>query len=516
MVWKVNELTCRVDNTDNLLNIDSDNFTHPKVEGHLSIFVYPFFFTLGKLEELLILALEDPNWMLDYPEQDNEKEMRRIEYFLPYMQRFLFPATHWGEKEKRLFRDKFYRKKNKRGKRTGWFVRTRQAKRLCKDHVVRWRRDFGDMPLDFVLSNGNGSQFSARWKKISLFLYSTGVGLLVMEVEKSGRSVDLRLSELALFNKTLNCLDKVLFGNLAPALVNGVPLRTLILDTFLKPFVGRSILEADNYNLGKTFLHYCCLACLDGTQYAEPANDYYNNFALMQDDSDFKVLDFKGTRCGFTPKGIHILAVAEQKGWPGVSDFLRHWQTFYLDIYLHAFYQNLSLIKFSRELSGIDELLNDRRKLEQLQRLFLNFTNKTWFNLVTSAPFGQKLWKKWKDVMVLEELYKEVKLQLSEFNSYTEQVKKERFSRILNALSIVGTSLAITYGLFTSGILRLNESWLEVSPLEVGLIVGMILAVITVLGVLFLRLPRLKPLWSFTKSCLRNWFKGIKNRARTK
>lgn len=494
--------------TENSETINNDNAYDPKVEAHLSIFVYPFFFALEKFEEVLTLALEDPNWMLDYPEHDNEEEQRRIGYFLPYMQRFLFPATLWKEKEKGLMQDKIYYKGTRGGKRMGWYVRTRQAQRLSKDHVVRWRRDFGDMSLDFVLSNGKDPQIHARWKKASLLLYSTGVGLLVMEVEKTGDSRDLMLSDLALFNRTFNCLEKLSYGNLAPALVNGVPLKTLLLDTFLKPFVDRELLETGNSHLGKTFLHYSCLACLDGTRYTTPESAYYKTFARMQDDSNCKIDTYKGTRCGFTPKGVHVLAVAGAEGGPGVSDFLRHWRTFYLDIYLHAFYQNLSLLKFSRELSKIDELLSDWRKLEKLQRLFLNFTNKTWFNLITSAPYGQRLWKKWQEVMDLDNLYKEVKLQLAEFNAYTEQVRKRRFSRILNGLSIVGTSLAITVGLFTSGVLELTES-LKVSPSEFGWLVVGVLSGIFVIWMLLTYLPRLKPLISFCQSCLRNWFRGV-------
>lgn len=114
-------------------------------------------------------------------------------------------------------------------------------------------------------------------------------------------------------------------------------------------------------------------------------------------------------------------------------------------------------MSFSWELSELDQLLYNKRKVVKLHRRFLDFTNRTWFSQLTNSDYGHALWKSWQETLETEKLFTEVKAQIQELDAYLNMLDENRASHLVTGLTVAGTILGFGVGLFSSNLLRVKS-----------------------------------------------------------
>ncbi|WP_134642995.1 hypothetical protein [Ammonifex thiophilus] len=317
--------------------------------------------------------------------------------------------------------------------------------------VTRWRWNFEQsdtIPQEF----GFYTQ-QTRFEKVSLLLFSTGVGFLLLDVKPMEGIVSRR------FSRRFAVLDEMPSGPKAARVDYPDGAKKLlqeVIENNLLGFLPAEIRDKGSYVSGEAKLyryHFCCVE-------TEEERDrlwekHRTNTRVIPEEGKFQA----GSAWGyFTKEEAFILACNLRDGSPSYEDLKRYWRTFYFDVFLHAFYHRLSLLRFSVELSRIDELLAHTDKVERLHRRFLEFTNKAWFGHLTQAEYGNLIWKCCKKVMETEQLYEEVKTQLQELDEYLERKWREQREKLVHLLSCVGFSLSVVVTLFSTNLLTVR-SW---------------------------------------------------------
>ncbi|MGB9826228.1 MAG: hypothetical protein ACPLRU_06115, partial [Desulfofundulus sp.] len=453
-------------------------------------FIYPFFFAQDGYRKVLEGILDNHWWQLEItspwavdPSEKShsvEEERRHLRYFYPYVREFFFPSSAFANREELLNAlscfspDKVYFKcpelpKTELQKFQELYQknhdRESQLNLLMSWQVTRWRWNFEHycaVPQQFGFYKRQ-----VRFEKISLLLFPTGVGLLLLDVKPVEGVVSRR------FSGRFAMLDDMPFGPKAARVEcpGGAerPLKEIIENNLLG-FLPDGVRDRGSYVSGEAKLyqyHFCCVETKE--EWDRLWEEQKSKFRVVPEGGEFQVGSVRGY---FNKEEAFILACSPQGGSPSWEDLKRYWRTFYFDIFLHAFYHRLSLLRFYVELSRIDELLVHTDKVEKLHRRFLEFTNKAWFGHLTQAEYGNLIWRCCKQAMETEQLYEEVKTQLQELDEYLERKWWEQREKLVQLLSYIGFSLSFVVTLFSTNLVVVKGwrvSWWEALILIIGM-----------------------------------------------
>ena len=101
--------------------------------------------------------------------------------------------------------------------------------------------------------------------------------------------------------------------------------------------------------------------------------------------------------------------------------------------YLIAIHQRYYLKQLSKEY-------NNKSNIKKTAEKFIAFTKNIWINEVTTEGLGQKIYKRCKEKLNLEELYQEVKSKYDTFykeEKIDKNIKQNKYIIILLVLSII-------------------------------------------------------------------------------
>lgn len=243
----------------------------PGIREAFSIFIYPFFFRQDNYKQVLENILRDPAWKLEIIDLLAAEEQRHLRYFYPYVRRFLFPSAYLKLEELSCFSaDKLHFKG--RSLHIADAVRNRKKKVSIREQVkvlqswlvVRWRWDFtcfSRIPREFTFFGQ-----PARFEKVSLLLFSTGVGLLLLEVKPEEV---FNICQLREFNRRFGVLEEMSYGKLKPAELEigsgGAKQRRQLRDVILEDFLGflpSYLREGGSYASGEAMLLRYCFLCV--------------------------------------------------------------------------------------------------------------------------------------------------------------------------------------------------------------------------------------------------------------
>ncbi|GAV24615.1 hypothetical protein ciss_05480 [Carboxydothermus islandicus] len=414
--------------------------------------------------------MDDPVWSLDITDLDDDKDWRHLRYFFPYVRKFLFPTAGLALENLLAFPpEKLKLSSEKRDKLQDLSLSRHPRKKespleiLSSWSVVRWIWSFAKSSE--ILRDFHFRGKEAEFKKVSLLLFPTGVGLLL--IEAMPKEIP-KISFVRQFNKNFATIDKLSYGRIKLAELEFKTeensrkklLKNIIQENFLG-FLPEELIEKGSYALGESFLLYYSVVGKE-IENREELEEAFAEF--LGESSEVGDLKFSGVNTlGKFDKNGAIVVVGRQKNTgANAQKLLEQWRTIYFDIFLHALYHRLSLLQFSWELSKIDELVENAEKVSLLHWRFLQFTNKAWFGHLTNTDYGNYIWKYWKEVMETERLYEEVKTQLKELDEYLERKQRERGERLVQLLTIIGFPVTFVLGIFSTGFFAvegLKLSW---------------------------------------------------------
>lgn len=430
-----------------------------ELKSFFTIFLYPFFFPQEHYHDVVSAVIENPQWLLDFSICDSSVEAKKhSRYLLPYAQRFLFPEVSFYHEAVKIFPPEKihtkmigYHHQPAHRLLSRAFGKSKQLEMLKNWTLIRCRHDLDKMPAEipkeFTLKGKD--EIRGLWKKVSMLTFPTGVGFLILDVEPAIN--EYTVESVKRFADSFSRLE-----DLAPdrpkAVLSGIPLDEIIQKYLLgcvMPF-----LERGSYNLGQAFLSRYWFFSVDTPEESVEAvlRDGFISGQPMAGEGVFHI----GKTCAsFTRTGAVVLDKASYNPSPEQIRF--SWRTFYLDFFLQALFQRLSLLRFSWELSEIEELVHNEDKVERLHRRLLDFNNRSWFSQLTNADYGHRIYMRWQSVLETEKLYTEVKTQIRELDEYLERMRQRKISKIVNTVTLVAVPLGLVFSLFSTSFIGVNS-----------------------------------------------------------
>ena len=118
----------------------------------------------------------------------------------------------------------------------------------------------------------------------------------------------------------------------------------------------------------------------------------------------------------------------------------------YPDIFILALHQRLSLMEISDKLAKVEKILDfkeGRNNISELRKEIIYFTNRHWFTQITHNRIGTEIWNRWRMILGINELYSEMKDELSELDNFLTERHNKWVSGIIQKLTIIFLPLNI-------------------------------------------------------------------------
>jgi len=459
---------------------------HPKamtfrLANHYSMCVLPFFFTEDP--KLVCERLQQsPRWKLQVFSFDNAADIDRMEYFLPYIRRFLFPGAaaagkipeHLAGNEDTCRRWSFD---------LSQFPLT-QPSPPGGEGWVRGRKD--RLYFDFACTDARKSQtFSWRMRldDIKLMVFSYRVGFLILDVRCTEQD-DTVFDQMNALNY-LRLFAPLYQGFEMPTLTIGensfrVPQLLAWLLAELKgqpaPASPAQVALPVSMPVRPTYddrMMVYTFSCLDKeTCVPEPLRNQkllHRTTVVNFSESDEPALSAEPgedpnrmwlrTRFqGFSKEGTCLVVFDTDRYH---ERFLGEYHaTYYFDIFLMATLQRVTLLALYERLSNLSALTtggqHSRKGLRRVRRDLLLFKNQCCFSQITNRERGLVLWRRWQTVFENSTLLSEVNDQSGELDSYLQNRMRERMEWLLRVGGFLTAAVPAVLGL---NVLLPAETW---------------------------------------------------------
>ncbi len=398
--------------------------------SHYSYFIHPIIISADRRKAFLGRLLADKAWRFNAGR--NEVDANTQAYFLPYVKKLLFPTVYWSSQ----FHASFEKMDLKR--------QTEIVNRLPSASF--------DLRLDHSkLGKGpfTRDNLGVEITRITLFCFESGITFLVIKTVLDSKDV-LHAGDVLDFNHKFRTLNP---RYLKKQKTDGLFIRNTgfgrpgELSSFISNLLsGFEDLETENVYFDRLFTY--SYLCLDESEWNDekPFERLLNEFGKFQHvlPSDYGAefeptyMDRKGSTyrrwkysiTGFSRESCVVLASAKEAfNRKKLPEFF---ETLYFHIFLLAFYQRISLIRFSEELTNAENI-----RVEEMKRRFTRFTHFSWFSQITNSEHGMDLWKKWQDTFDLEIQFDEVQKEYEEYYEYKVAKGQERINILLIIIYVV-------------------------------------------------------------------------------
>jgi len=330
---------------------------------------------------------------------------------------------------------------------------------------------------------------------ISISLFENGIGFLKIPVrivpKDPGSRKKISLSDIVDMN--------YLFGNFSQdfpnVLSSGTQYSAFNLRTMVRKIMeGMSIREFELPNVYS--FHYFAHPENQLEPMVTPEQMYYAYYKLLMNKSnftsnrphidyissssqDFIFHPFEGVTLGFDHFGglIDLKEPTNKRNVMVKSLFI------YPDIFILALHQRLSLIEISDKLAKVEKILDfkeGRRNISELRKEIIYFTNRHWFTQITHNRIGTEIWNRWRMILGIEELYSEMKDELSELDNFLTERHNKWLSNIIQKLTIIFLPLNIL-----ALILNIKKSIGEGKQLSIYVVWVIILIILLYSGIYF-------------------------------
>ena len=424
----------------------------PLVHNCKFFFIHPFIYEDPQHHQIVqSLLCPQSQWQLKVYQQREEKDRLRTEYFLPHIIKFLFPTMYCSPAE--------YEAISKRSIPT--LKELSSLDFMIKPSILDQYRN--------IQVSGQGCHYDLSFENIYLKILNGGVGFLFFEVKLNAENITL--NDVITINQLLRPITPLYQGFSMPTLTlknNSSPLTIkILLDGLLKE-IYHSNIYSSTYNIYMDRLLYYTYVCLE--QHSLPDNQWiYQRLDLLEalrslshfqpnqenthvsspeEEDAIYYARHKSSIYGFSKEGGVLLAVDRDPSgkiiMPNIHEAYipNYFSSYYLDTFLLALYQRISLINYCRKLSMVKSILNDKKQIEHIRFEILKFTNTAWFTQITNSELGMGIWKHWFRLFDNDTLYTEVKQGLDELDDFLENKRQSRFSLklgIVTALTIPPT-----------------------------------------------------------------------------
>lgn len=365
----------------------------PKIRYHYSYFIYPYRIDTKKYTKYLQELLNHKKCQIRFFQK--EKDIGIYDYFLPNIRKSLFPTFEWGKSKIKKF--------NGMPKET-------QAAILAKYPCTVF-----DYQLEKQIQGkaGDDDGIFFEIQKIELVCFAEGICFLLLKtnIENTNNFSDLLdfNCKFREFQREEKGIQK--YGN--------IKIQTNLFDNMtelgelVQSLTGKRE-DSSCFEMGEKFLTYS-YACLDQENWNEErgfeelAHEFYKytnilpssyniNLEERQEESYFSKLKY--IKMGFSKVGSCLLTSALDPYHYTKLPYA--YENQYLYQYLFVLFCKIYFKQLANEYQQAS-------KTREVRKKFIAFIQKFDIEEVTNDEIGSNLYRKWKKVMEINELYQKIK-----------------------------------------------------------------------------------------------------------
>ena len=431
-----------------------------RLSNHYSLFLLPFAFRDAEDESAFQRLKSSSRWKRKRFSMDDPEDVDRTEYFLPYARRFLYPS---------LYQSKQQEEKH-------------ELQPTCQhyefDLSLIGNVDEKGIPFS-LYGDDDRKKISYRHEmtleSVSLMLFNYRVGFLILRVQNTDPRVNF-----------FQQMDAAFYCRLIAPLYRGFDMPNLKMKehdiemphlcSFLLGEFSSSgpVSLSSKQQITKSDLPVKAL--YDDRMMVYTFSCINKKMVLPDLDRCQRLLE-KHVLVNFDDEATLPVGKSEAEDaakawlnqrWRGFSkdggsmavfnsyryheEFLGvYFASYYLDIFLLAALQRVTLLLLFERLSDIEALttgsFGNSRMLKRVRKDLLLFKNQSWFSQLTNRERGLVLWKKWQRVFENRVLMEEVNEQSKELEAYLQSKTREKVEWGLRLGGFMATAIPAILGM---------------------------------------------------------------------
>lgn len=395
-----------------------------KINYEYTYFIYPFAINEKNYKKYVINLIKNPKFTLRL--YDNFKDIDLFNYFMPSIRKNIFQDFTFSKEKIEAYR------------------------KISPSNKYKLLEEQNSLIFDYNLENEIQGKIEEKdgiffkITKIELVCFKSGICFLLFKtnLEETEKYSDLlnfnhKFTNINLENKNLKKLEKIrvqtnTFENIEEITqiiesISGKKISSTELDIDENMFLTYSYVcidskdwnkEIDFENIKNEFLKLSTISPSNTN-----INVDYDKLNMITNSSYMKIrINNKGS--------FLICSSTDVNNYTKIPNI---YEREYLFTYLIAIHQRYYLKQLSKEY-------NNKSNIKKTTEKFIAFTKNIWINEVTTEGLGQKIYKRCKEKLNLEELYQEVKSKYDTFykeEKIDKNIKQNKYIIILLVLSII-------------------------------------------------------------------------------
>ena len=399
-----------------------------KINYQYTYFIYPYAIKQTKYKKYITNMLKNKRYKLEL--FDSFKDIDLYNYFLPSVRNSMFQDFTFTKEKINAF--------NK-------LSNSNKYRELLNQNCITFEYNLEEV-MQGKIQEKDGIFFKIL--KIEIVCLKNGICFLLFKthIEETDKFSDLlnfnyKFGNINLENKSLKKLEQIKIQTDAFSNINKI--SEIITDITGKRVKSRNIDINDDM-----FLTYSYV-CIDSenwnkdTDFENIKNEFIKFSNVLPSNTNVNVDYDKLTmitnssfmRLRINNKGSFLICSStDQNNYTKIPSI---YERQYLYTYLISLGQRYYLKKLSKEF-------NNKKQNKKTLNKFINFTKDIWINEVTTEGLGQKIYKRCKEKMNLEELYYEVKVKYDTFYKNLKIEKNEKQNKVIIIMLIVAILLGIS------------------------------------------------------------------------
>ena len=399
-----------------------------KINYQYTYFIYPYAIKQTKYKKYITNMLKNKRYKLEL--FDSFKDIDLYNYFLPSVRNSMFQDFTFTKEKINAF--------NK-------LSNSNKYRELLNQNCITFEYNLEEV-MQGKIQEKDGIFFKIL--KIEIVCLKNGICFLLFKthIEETDKFSDLlnfnyKFGNINLENKSLKKLEQIKIQT--DAFSNIKKISEIITDITVKRVNSRNIDINDDM-----FLTYSYV-CIDSenwnkdTDFENIKNEFIKFSNVLPSNTNVNVDYDKLTmitnssfmRLRINNKGSFLICSStDQNNYTKIPSI---YERQYLYTYLISLGQRYYLKKLSKEF-------NNKKQNKKTLNKFINFTKDIWINEVTTEGLGQKIYKRCKEKMNLEELYYEVKVKYDTFYKNLKIEKNEKQNKVIIIMLIVAILLGIS------------------------------------------------------------------------
>ena len=389
-----------------------------KINYQYTYFIHPFVVKQKKYPKYILRLLKDEKCKLKRFEK--EKDLKLYKHFTPKMREILFSSFSFTNEKYTKFKE--------------MPIETQAAilaKYPCSIFEYTIKND-----IHGKAGQEKGIFFKIR--KIEIICFQTGICFLCLKTNIEDVTTFLNIlnfnykfRDIKQDNRTLNNYDKINIQTDSFASIDK-------LTDFIKGITGSNV-EAIKLDINtERFLTYSYV-CVDQSAWNvdNPFENIKNNFinfvrflpadnsSSLKEDDMLSLSKWKYTKMGITKYGVTLFSSSTDIN--NYTILPNEFEQQYLYTYILELYKKIYLKKLSLEFKH-------PTKIKKVRKKFIAFTKNIWIQEVTEDETGTMFDQKVKEILGLEQLYKEVK---NEYDVLYKELNIEKNKNVTIIISII-------------------------------------------------------------------------------